>query len=128
MTQASRRSSLRSQGFYAACGRTALLQKLGRDWSHELACHLVIACWDRRFAMSRYLANVFLGRTQKYLQQLKAELKKTLKGHMSETWKKPCYHTPYAWIFDGLCISRKHGEEFFTEGSFSGPLKHFIFP
>lgn len=73
--------------------------------------------------MSRYLANVFLEKTPKYLPELEAELKKTLKGHMSGTWKKPCFHTPYAWTFDDLCIPGEYGGEFFVEGSFWGPLE-----
>lgn len=72
--------------------------------------------------MSRYLANVFLEKTPKYLPELEAELKKTLKGHMSGTWKKPCFHTPYAWTFDDLCILGEDGAEFLVDGSFSGPL------
>jgi len=68
--------------------------------------------------MSKYLANVFLDKSPNNLLELEAELRKTLKGHMSGTWRKPRFHTPYLWEFDELCIRGGLGE-FFVDGTFS---------
>jgi hypothetical protein len=68
--------------------------------------------------MSKYLANLFLARAPSTLDELESEIKKTLKFHMTGTWKKPSYNTPYLLAFDDLNVVSQSGGEPFFDGAF----------
>ena len=67
--------------------------------------------------MSIYIANLLLEKAPNTLGELEIEIRKSLKFHMSGTWKKPCFKTPYSWTFDDLSISSQLGGEPFFDGA-----------
>jgi hypothetical protein len=68
--------------------------------------------------MAKYYAYVFLSKAPQNVQELDDQIKGTLKSHMSGSWKKPSYETPYGFGFDILSIDSKHVKLPFINGTF----------